>query len=61
MNSGMKTVNAELRTNTPLCPANATGHETYRLTGEWHNGLVPHRHFSVPAKLKNANYVLGCN
>jgi hypothetical protein len=61
MDNGVKTVNAELHTNTPLCPANATGHETYRLAEEWHHGLVPCRHFAVPAKRKNANYVPGCD
>ena len=54
-------MNAELHTNTLLCPANATRHETYRLAEEWHNGLVLRWHFAVPAKRKNANYVPGCD
>lgn len=59
-------MNAELRTTTPLRPAKATGHETYRPTDEWDIGLVPKRHFAVPefavpARRQNANYELGYN
>jgi len=66
MDDGGKTMNAELHTTTPLRPANATGHETYRPTDEWDNGLLPKRHFAVPeftvpAEPQNANYVLGYN
>jgi hypothetical protein len=66
MDNGVKTTSAELRTTTPLRPANATGNETYRLTDEWDNSLAPKPHFAVPeftvpAKRQNANYVLGYN
>jgi len=66
MHKGGKPMNAELRTTTPLRPANATGHETYRPTDEWDIGLVPKRHFAVPeftvpARRQNANYELGYN
>lgn len=61
MDNGMKTVNAELRTKARLCPANANGRKTYRLTEAWYYALVPRRHFAAPDRRKDANYLLGCN
>jgi hypothetical protein len=59
--NAVKRVNAELHSNTLLCPANVTRHKTNRLTGEWHNGLVSRRHLAVLAERQNASYVPGCD